>query len=63
MKITIGILLFLIAYANCDRKYFEGTRIKKINSTVDIAMLSIKEDQNYIVFYHTTTRKCSECER
>ena len=55
------LILLCFGFSKCDRKYFEGTRIKKINTTVEIAVLTIQEDQNYAIFYHTTTRPCKEC--
>lgn len=42
---------------------FEGSEILPVNNTVDIAVKSFQEDMNFFVFYHTTTRNCSDCDR
>lgn len=42
---------------------FEGTGVRVVNTTLDIAMQAFQEDQNFFVIYHTTTRPCSDCDK
>jgi len=63
-EIIISILLLLIIDGVFSKKApFEGTNILKINKTVEMAMLSVQEDMNYILYYHTTTRPCAVCDK
>lgn len=64
MKYILVLIIALIQYIHAEEKgRFEGTRVKFVNSTTEIAVMTIKEDMNYVIFYHTSTRPCSECDK
>lgn len=59
-----GVLLAVLGVARCEEKgRFDGTRVKFINSTTEIAVMTLQQDMNYVIMYHTTTRPCSECDK
>ena len=54
-------LVTLVAGSQAAR--FDNSMILPVNNTVDIAIMSLQEDMNFFVIYHTTTRACSECDK
>ena len=63
---AVSLLLATVAWVVFGRTRafdFSGTGVVVVNNTVDIAIKALQEDMNFFVFYHTTTRPCSECDR
>ena len=60
----LSFLALLIPLLGSSQAFnFEGTGVRTVNTTLDIAMQAIQEDFNFFVFYHTTTRPCSDCDK
>ena len=64
IQLLAGVVVSLVAVIKCEEKgRFDGTRVKFINSTTEIAVMTFQQDMNYVIMYHTTTRPCSECDK
>lgn len=61
--LLIAVLTLLGIVSVSQAFNFDGTGVRVVNTTLDIAMQAIQEDQNFFVIYHTTTRPCSDCDK